>query len=156
MLHKGSFGDPAGLIAWVVCIAAGLLFARQAIATALAVAVQTGLATRSAEARFNALIRNTADVIAIVTPDGTVSYVTPTAERIFGFPAQDLIGQRLEELVAFDDRARLREFLAHDLAEGGRFGSRRGARAARRRTPARGRDPRHQHGSASPRSAGGC
>ena len=79
ILHKGSFGEPAGLIAWVVCISAGLLFARQAIATALSVAVQTGLATRSAEARFNALIRNTADVIAIVTPDGTVSYVTPTA-----------------------------------------------------------------------------
>jgi len=119
MLHKGSFGEPAGLIAWVVCISAGLLFARQAIATALSVAVQTGLATRSAEARFNALIRNTADVIAIVTPDGIVSYVTPTAERIFGFPAQDIISQHLEELVTFDDRARVREFLAHDLAQAG-------------------------------------
>ena len=118
-LHGGSYSDPAGLIAWVVCIAAGLLFARQAIATALAVALQTGLATRSAEARFNALIRNSADVIAIVTAEGTVTYVTPTAERIFGFAAQDLIGQHLEELVAFDDRARLREFLSHDLAEAG-------------------------------------
>ena len=68
MLHQGSFREPAGLIAWVVCIAAGLLFARQAISTALAVVVQTGLATRSAEARFNALIRNTADVIAISMP----------------------------------------------------------------------------------------
>ena len=119
VLHRGSFGEPAGLIAWVVCIAAALLFARQAIATTLAVAAQTGLATRSAEARFNALIRNTADVIAIVDAEGTVSYVTPTAERIFGFAALDLIGQRLEELVAFDDRARLREFLARDLAQAG-------------------------------------
>jgi diguanylate cyclase (GGDEF)-like protein/PAS domain S-box-containing protein len=122
VLHKGSFGEPAGLIAWVVCIAAGLLFARQAITTALAVAVQTGLATRSAEARFNALIRNTADVIAIVSDDATVTYVTPTAERIFGFQAQDLIGQHLDELVAFDDRARLREFLARDLAQPGASG----------------------------------
>ncbi len=118
-LHEGSFADPAGLIAWVVCIAAGLLFARQAITTARAVAVQNGLATRSAEARFSALIRNTADVIAIVTAEGTVTYVTPTAERIFGFAAEDLIGQRLEELVAFDDRARLREFLSQDLAKPG-------------------------------------
>jgi diguanylate cyclase (GGDEF)-like protein/PAS domain S-box-containing protein len=122
MLHQGSFGDPAGVIAWVVCIAAGLLFARQAIATAMNVAVQTGLATRSAEARFNALIRNTADVIAIVDGDGTVNYVTPTAERIFGFPAHDLIGQRLDELVDFDDRARLREFLGRDLAHAGASG----------------------------------
>jgi diguanylate cyclase (GGDEF)-like protein/PAS domain S-box-containing protein len=119
LLHEGDWRDPAGLIAWVVCIAAGLLFARQAIATALAVAVQTGLASRSAEARFNALIRNTADVIAIVGADATISYVTPTAERIFGFAAQDLIGQHLDELVVFDDRARLREFLARDLAQSG-------------------------------------
>jgi diguanylate cyclase (GGDEF)-like protein/PAS domain S-box-containing protein len=119
MLHSGSISDPAGLIAWVVCIAAGLLFARQAIATALAVAVQTGLATRSAEARFNALIRNTADVIAIVTADARISYVTPTAERIFGLAPQDLIGQLLDDLVTFDDRARLREFLVRDLATDG-------------------------------------
>jgi diguanylate cyclase (GGDEF)-like protein/PAS domain S-box-containing protein len=119
VLHKGSLGEPAGVIARVVCIAAALLFARQAIATAMSVAVQTGLAKRSAEARFNALIRNTADVIAIVDTEGTVSYVTPTAERIFGFAAHDLIGQRLEELVVFDDRARLREFLTRDLAERG-------------------------------------
>jgi diguanylate cyclase (GGDEF)-like protein/PAS domain S-box-containing protein len=119
VLHEGSVGDAAGLIAWVVCIAAGLLFARQAFAMARVVALQTGLASRSAEARFNALIRNTADVIAIVGADSAVSYVTPTAERIFGLAAQDLIGQRLEELVAFDDRARLREFLARDLAAPG-------------------------------------
>jgi diguanylate cyclase (GGDEF)-like protein/PAS domain S-box-containing protein len=119
VLHEGEFGEPAGLIAAVVCAAAALLFARQAFMTAISVAVQTGLARRSAEARFNALIRNTADVIAVVKPDGTVTYVTPTAERIFGFLACDLIGQRLEELVAFDDRARLREFLAHDLGKHG-------------------------------------
>src|SRR5262245_60839825 len=119
MLHEGSFDEPAGLIAWVVCISAALLFARQAIATARMVAIQTGLATRSAEARFNALIRNTADVIAIVSPEAAITYVTPTAERIFGLPAEDLIGQHLDELVVADDRARVREFLAQDLAQSG-------------------------------------
>jgi diguanylate cyclase (GGDEF)-like protein/PAS domain S-box-containing protein len=117
--HEGSVGDPAGLIAWVVCIAAALLFARQALAIARAVAVQSGLASRSAEARFNALIRNTADVIAIATPGGRLMYITPTAERIFGRPAQDLIGHQLEDLIAFDDRGRLREFLGRDLAADG-------------------------------------
>jgi diguanylate cyclase (GGDEF)-like protein/PAS domain S-box-containing protein len=118
-LHSGSSGEPAGLIAWVVCISAGLLFARQAIATGLAVALQTGVATRSAEARFSALIRNTADVIAIVDTDGRLGYLTPAAERIFGQPPQALIGRPLVELVAFEDRARLREFLDRDLAQDG-------------------------------------
>ncbi len=119
VLHGGNYEEPAGLVAWVVCIAAGLLFARQAIATGLAIALQTGLATRSAEARFAALIRNTADVIAIIDSNGRISYLTPTAERIFGQPAQALIGRPLAELVALDDRARLQEFLNRDLAQHG-------------------------------------
>jgi len=115
-LHGGSAVEPAGLIAWVVCIAAGLLFARQAISTGFRVAVQTGLATRSAEARFSALIRNTSDVIAIVDTDGCINYLTPTAERIFGQPVQGLNGRPLAELVMLEDRPRLREFLRRDLA----------------------------------------
>ncbi|MBX3702427.1 MAG: EAL domain-containing protein [Steroidobacteraceae bacterium] len=115
-LHTGSRDEPAHVIAWVVCIAAGLLFARQALSAARAIAVQTGLARRSAEARFAALIRNTADVIAVVDAQGSFSYLTPTAERIFGQPPQELIGRKLAALVALEDRARLREFFARDLA----------------------------------------
>jgi diguanylate cyclase (GGDEF)-like protein/PAS domain S-box-containing protein len=118
-LHTGDPGEPAHVIAWVVCIAAGLLFARQAFSTAGAVALQTGLARRSAEARFAALIRNTSDVIAVVDVQGVFNYLTPTAERIFGQPPQALIGRRLAELVAFEDRARLREFFGRDLVHPG-------------------------------------
>jgi PAS domain S-box-containing protein len=146
MLHEGSFMDPAGLIAWVVCLSAALLFARQAIATTRMVAIHSGLATRSAEARFNALIRNTADVIAIVSPDATITYVTPAAERIFGFSAQELVGQRLDRLVVFDDRTRVREFLAHDLAQPGAAATMEARVPREGRPPARGRDPRDQHG----------
>ncbi len=119
LLHAGSLREPAVMIAWVVCVSAGLLFARQAIATGLAVALHAGLATRSAEARFSALIRNTADVIAIVGGDGTIGFVTPTAERIFGQPAQDLIGRPLGGLVAFEDRERVQDFLMRDLGQHG-------------------------------------
>jgi diguanylate cyclase (GGDEF)-like protein/PAS domain S-box-containing protein len=118
-LHEGSPGEPARVVAWVVCTAAGLLFARQALLTTRAVAVQAGLARRSAEARFAALIRNTADVVAVVDGQGAFSYLTPTAERIFGQPPQALIGRKLAELVAFEDRARLRDFFARDLAQPG-------------------------------------
>ena len=119
VLHSGSFAEPVGLTAWVICIAAGLLFARQAIGTGLTVAMQIGLARRSAEARFSALIRNTNDVIAIVDSDGRINYLTPTAERIFGQPVPALTGRPLAELVAFEDRPRLREFLRRDLGQDG-------------------------------------
>src|SRR5688572_31394264 len=110
-----SIGDPDGHAVLIACLA-GTSAALAALA-ALAVTSRTRMLPPTAEDRFNALIRNSADVIAIVDGDGAVNYVTPTAERIFGFAARDLIGQRLEELVAFDDRPRLREFLVRDLAQ---------------------------------------
>jgi diguanylate cyclase (GGDEF)-like protein/PAS domain S-box-containing protein len=117
--HAGTLDEPAVLIASVVCLSAVLLFARQVLATGFEVTLQTGLATRSAEARFAALIRNTTDVIAILGADGSIRYVTATAERIFGHSAEALIGRLLEELVSLDDRARLRSFLTRDLGHPG-------------------------------------
>jgi diguanylate cyclase (GGDEF)-like protein/PAS domain S-box-containing protein len=117
--QAGTLDEPVVLIAAVVCLSVVLLFARQVLATGFAVALHTGLATRSAEARFAALIRNTTDVIAILGADGSLRYVTATAERIFGLSAEALIGRPLEELVSLDDRARLRSFLARDLEHPG-------------------------------------
>jgi diguanylate cyclase (GGDEF)-like protein/PAS domain S-box-containing protein len=117
--HAGTLDQPAVLIASVVCISAVLLFVRQVLATGFAVALQAGLSTRSAEARFAALIRNTTDVIAILGADGSVRYITATAERIFGHSAEALIGRPLEELVSLDDRPRLAHFLASDLEHAG-------------------------------------
>jgi diguanylate cyclase (GGDEF)-like protein/PAS domain S-box-containing protein len=97
------------------CVAAGLKGFRRAIMAA----APTGVAVSPAEARFDALIRNTADVIAIVGADGAIGYVTPTAERIFELAPRDLVGQYLDALVAAEDRSRLRDFLARDLAQGG-------------------------------------
>ncbi|MGH8252072.1 MAG: putative bifunctional diguanylate cyclase/phosphodiesterase [Steroidobacteraceae bacterium] len=95
-------------------------FAGIAAALALiAITHPTGVATRSAEARFAALIRNTVDVIAIVSTNGKIDYLTPAAERIFGLPAHELIGRPFIELVAYEDRARIREFLEGDLAPRG-------------------------------------
>jgi diguanylate cyclase (GGDEF)-like protein/PAS domain S-box-containing protein len=119
VLHDGDWREPAGLLGGVVCLAAGLLFARQATVTGPTYAVPAGLDACSAEDRFNALIRNTPDVIAIVGADGAIGYVTPAAVRIFELAPRDLVGQRLDALVAAEDRARLRDFLARDLAQGG-------------------------------------
>jgi hypothetical protein len=115
---QGSFGEPAGLIAWVVCISAGLLFARQAIATARSVAVQTGLATRSAEARFNALDPQYRRRDRDRDPGRDRQLCDSDGERIFGF-------QRRISSASISTTRRLRrpcaarEFLAHDLAQAG-------------------------------------
>ncbi len=117
--HFGNPGEPSGLLTWVVGVSAALVFARQAIVTSQARAAHAGLASRAAEARFATLIRHSADAIAIVGPDGAMSHLTPSAEQIFGQQACALSGRPIMDLVAVEDRARISEFIARDLAQPG-------------------------------------
>jgi diguanylate cyclase (GGDEF)-like protein/PAS domain S-box-containing protein len=112
-------GAPAGLVAWVVGISATLLFACQAFVLNRVATAQAALAGRVAEARFSALIRNSADIIAIVGEDGVMSYLTPSAEQVFGQPSGALVGRPIADLVAVEDRGRLREFITRDLGQAG-------------------------------------
>ena len=148
MLHKGSFGEPAGLIAWVVCISQRASCSRaRRLRRALSVAVQTGLATRARPRRASSADPEHRRRDRDRDAGRHGQFVTPTAERIFGFlgaghhqPAPR--GARRRSTTA---RGSARVPGARPRA-GGRVGRHRGARAARRRPPARGRDPRHQHG----------
>ncbi len=118
-LNIGNLAEPSGLLAWIVAVSVPLLLARQAFATSLIAAAQAQLARRAAEARLSALIKHSADVIAIVGADGTMSFLTASAERVFGQPAEALIGRPIADLAAVEDRPRLREFIARDLAKAG-------------------------------------
>ncbi len=48
---------------------------------------------KRSEERFGALVRNASDVIAILTPDGVVRYLSPTAERLWGISPASLEGE---------------------------------------------------------------
>ena len=111
-LHYGKFGESAGLLSWVLGMSAALVFGFLALAT-------SRLATRAAEQRFSSLIRHTADVIAVVGRNGAMSYLSPSAERVFGQSASALIGRPIMDLVAKEDQVRLREFVIRDLAQSG-------------------------------------
>jgi diguanylate cyclase (GGDEF)-like protein/PAS domain S-box-containing protein len=47
------------------------------------------------EQRFRALVRQSSESVAVVEPDSTVRYQSESIERIFGYPAAQLVGQRL-------------------------------------------------------------
>lgn len=47
---------------------------------------------RAAEARFRSIIQRTADGIVILSEDSNVEFVNPAAERLFGRPAAELLG----------------------------------------------------------------
>ncbi|MGE5673007.1 MAG: putative bifunctional diguanylate cyclase/phosphodiesterase [Mycobacterium leprae] len=60
-------------------------------------------AARRHEARFHALVQNSKDLITLVAPDRTVTYQSPSHERLFGFKAANE-GRTIDGFVHPDDR----------------------------------------------------
>lgn len=68
---------------------------------------------------FNALLDSSLDCIIAINHDGIVVEYNRAAETVFGFPAAEAIGQRLDELIIPERyRNRHRESLAHYLQTG--------------------------------------
>ena len=72
-------------------------------------------AQQSAE-RFRALVQNSSDVIALLSPDLTIRYHTPSVERVLGYGEDELVGRRLTELLESSDGERLTGFFAEVCA----------------------------------------
>lgn len=54
--------------------------------------------------RFAALVENTSDIIAVLSPEAMVQYASPAANRVFGRDEGGLVGVNLLELVHPDER----------------------------------------------------
>jgi diguanylate cyclase (GGDEF)-like protein/PAS domain S-box-containing protein len=102
--------EAPGTLAVVVCVVGILVLLRQTLATREIARTQAQVAKRAAEERFTSLVRNSSDVIAIAGDDGRLLYLTPSAERVFGLCAEDLVGRQAADLVAVEDRGRLHAF----------------------------------------------
>lgn len=64
---------------------------------------------KKSEARFRALVQHGNDLVAVLTDEGIMSYVSPSAERMLGHTAEDLEGTALVDLVIERHQARLRD-----------------------------------------------
>ena len=104
--------DAPGTLAVVVCVVGILVLLRQTLATREVAGIEANVAKRAAEERFTSLVRNSSDVITIAGDDGGFLYVTPSAERVFGLRSEDLVGRKVGELVAIEDRGCLQAFFA--------------------------------------------
>jgi PAS domain S-box-containing protein len=56
------------------------------------------------EERFRALIENSSDMVAVLGPEGFVRYASPSACRILGYSAEEIVGKSVFELVHPGDR----------------------------------------------------
>ena len=49
----------------------------------------------ASERRFRSLVQNSSDLVTILAPDGSITYVSDSAERIVGYSPAELIGTSL-------------------------------------------------------------
>ncbi|CAH1190147.1 Sensor histidine kinase RcsC [Paenibacillus auburnensis] len=58
---------------------------------------------------YNLITQNTPDMISLAYPDGTIFYVSPSVERMLGYPASDMIGKKRPEFYHEEDAHEMRE-----------------------------------------------
>jgi two-component system cell cycle sensor histidine kinase/response regulator CckA len=57
--------------------------------------IQAEAALAASEQRFRSLVQNSSDLVTILAPDGTITYVSDSAERIVGYSPAELVGTSL-------------------------------------------------------------
>ena len=68
-------------------------------------------ALRASDERFRALIRSVSDVITILTDNGTITYVSPAVELMWGCSMEALVGQNVLTCIHPDDREAMRDLV---------------------------------------------
>jgi PAS domain S-box-containing protein len=76
---------------------------------------QAEQALRHSEERFRSLIENALDIIMILNTDGTIHYVSPSVEKVLGYPVSELVGKKIFEPIHPDDFATTYHSLTNTL-----------------------------------------
>jgi len=68
-------------------------------------------ALRRSEERFRAIVHHAPDLVAVVAADGVARYASPSHHRLLGYPAPEVEGTNLFDLMHPEDRAPVRAAL---------------------------------------------
>ncbi len=71
----------------------------------------------ASERRFRALTERSAEVVAIFDPEGTISYISPSIQALFGFATEEVVGRSLFAFIHPEDAQRTRVLIAETLRE---------------------------------------
>jgi diguanylate cyclase (GGDEF)-like protein/PAS domain S-box-containing protein len=110
-LARGDVAGPATIMTMVVFSLTLLFMVRQSVVWRGAALVRERQAARLVEDRYASLIANAADVIMIVSADGTLRFASPAAERTLGLRPEQILGQSLGDVWSGEDADKLRRFL---------------------------------------------
>ncbi len=117
------------LLAVVVAIVAkplepGTVDAVETLVAQLALALESvtladDLHVRQSEARFRALVQNSSDAILLLDREASVTYQSSSADRMFGYADDELVGHSVEDLCHPDDLLPVQSGLTEVLSSPG-------------------------------------
>jgi len=110
---------PPGVTHAALAVAAGLAALTILALLALGALLSRGHAThlawlealRRSEERYRAIVQHAPDLVAVVAADGLARYASPSHHHLLGYPAPEVEGTDLFDLVHPEDRASLRAAL---------------------------------------------
>ncbi|WP_440990177.1 histidine kinase N-terminal 7TM domain-containing protein [Haloarchaeobius baliensis] len=73
--------------------------------------------TREAEQRFQTLIENASDIVAVLDVDGTVRYQSPSTKQVLGYEPEEMVGGNAFDYIHPEDQAELATEFAKGVAE---------------------------------------
>ncbi len=76
-------------------------------------------ALRRSEERFRSLVQNASDLITVVDADTTITYQSPSAHRVLGYAADELVGTKLGSLIHPEDVAKVITTLSEVMSRSG-------------------------------------
>jgi diguanylate cyclase (GGDEF)-like protein/PAS domain S-box-containing protein len=98
--------DPVSGLAVGALLVTLLVVMRQVLAVRENVRLLADQAVRQNEARFRSLVQHSSDVIIVTRANGTMRYVSPSANRVFGYDPSEMMGRAISSLLHPDDRDR--------------------------------------------------
>ena len=75
---------------------------------------------KESERRFRSLLRNATDLITVLEEDGTISYESPTVERILGYLPEERVGKNTFDYLHPDDTMQSKATFAEALKNPGK------------------------------------
>ena len=67
---------------------------------------------RQSEARFRSLVAHSSDLITVLDAQGTVTYQSPSVQRVLGYRVEEIEGCDFADLLSLSDRPRLAQILS--------------------------------------------
>ncbi len=98
----------------------GAIIAALVFATDTTVVMQSREEIENRERRFKTLVENSGDAIAILSPDGKPSYISPSISTVLGYSQEEAMGLQLFDLLHPDDIIQVTESMQSAVANPGK------------------------------------